>query len=71
MLPKEPEPVVVLDIDEVRRGESRTEFSEKKGSWTLTADRRHVGFRGPSGGQGLLALVEGSLAERQRLPGTT
>ncbi len=59
VLPDEPEPVTVLGIDEVRRGKPRWIFDEQAGSWTTTADRWHVGFCDLSGGQGLLAQVEG------------
>jgi transposase len=59
VLPAEPEPVAVLGIDEVRRGKPHWSFDEQAGSWTTTADRWHVGFVDLSGGQGLLAQVEG------------
>ncbi|MFE9960165.1 ISL3 family transposase [Micromonospora sp. NPDC005299] len=59
VLPAEPEPVAVLGIDEVRRGKPRWIWDEQAGSWTTTADRWHVGFVDLSGGQGLLAQVEG------------
>jgi transposase len=59
VLPVEPEPVAVLGIDEVRRGKPHWSFDEQAGSWTTTADRWHVGFCDLSGGQGLLAQVEG------------
>jgi transposase len=58
-LPAEPEPVSVLGIDEVRRGKPRWIWDEQAGSWTTTVDRWHVGFCDLSGGQGLLAQVEG------------
>jgi transposase len=58
-LPAEPEPVAVLGIDEVRRGKPHWRFDDLAGSWTTTADRWHVGFVDLSGGQGLLAQVEG------------
>jgi transposase len=58
-LPAEPEPVAVLGIDEVRRGKPRWSWDERAASWTTTADRWHVGFVDLSGGQGLLAQVEG------------
>jgi transposase len=59
VLPDEPEPVAVLGIDEVRRGKPHWTWDEQAGSWTTTADRWHVGFVDLSGGQGLLAQVEG------------
>jgi transposase len=59
VLPAEPEPVAVLGIDEVRRGKPRWNWDEQAGSWTTTTDRWHVGFVDLSGGQGLLAQVEG------------
>jgi hypothetical protein len=59
VLPDEPEPVAVLGIDEVRRGKPHWIFDEQAGSWTVTADQWHVGFCDLSGGQGLLAQVEG------------
>jgi transposase len=59
VLPAEPEPVAVLGIDEVRRGKPHWIWDERAGSWTVTADRWHVGFCDLSGGQGLLAQVEG------------
>ena len=59
VLPAEPQPVTVLGIDEVRRGKPHWRFDEQAGSWTTTADRWHVGFCDLSGGQGLLAQVEG------------
>ncbi|MFG1837229.1 ISL3 family transposase [Micromonospora sp. NPDC049175] len=59
VLPTEPEPVAVLGIDEVRRGKPHWIWDERAGSWTVTADRWHVGFCDLSGGQGLLAQVEG------------
>ncbi|WP_407566963.1 ISL3 family transposase [Polymorphospora sp. A560] len=59
VLPAEPEPVAVLGIDEVRRGKPRWIWDTPAGSWTVTADRWHVGFCDLSGGQGLLAQVEG------------
>ncbi|MFJ6956309.1 ISL3 family transposase [Micromonospora aurantiaca (nom. illeg.)] len=59
VLPAEPEPVAVLGIDEVRRGKPHWIWDEQAGSWTVTADRWHVGFCDLSGGQGLLAQVEG------------
>lgn len=55
----ESEPVAVLGIDEVRRGKPHWRFDELAGSWTTTTDRWHVGFVDLSGGQGLLAQVEG------------
>jgi transposase len=59
VLPSEPEPVGVLGIDEVRRGKPHWIWDEQAGSWSTTADRWHVGFCDLSGGQGLLAQVEG------------
>lgn len=59
VLPAEPEPVAVLGIDEVRRGKPRWIGDEQAASWTRTAHRWHVGFCDLSGGQGLLAQVEG------------
>jgi transposase len=59
VLPAEPDPVTVLGIDEVRRGKPRWSFDEVAGSWTTTVDRWHVGFCDLTGGQGLLAQVEG------------
>ncbi|MFI7336294.1 ISL3 family transposase [Micromonospora aurantiaca (nom. illeg.)] len=59
VLPAEPEPVAVLGIDEVRRGKPHWRWDERAASWTTTADRWHVGFVDLSGGQGLLAQVEG------------
>lgn len=59
VLPAEPEPVAVLGIDEVRRGKPRWRWDEQAALWTTTADRWHVGFCDLSGGQGLLAQVEG------------
>lgn len=59
VLPAEPEPVTVLGIDEVRRGKPHWNWDEATGSWTVTADRRHVGFVDLSGGQGLLAQIDG------------
>nr|WP_241825596.1 transposase family protein [Micromonospora sp. CB01531] len=59
VLPDEPDPVEVLGIDEVRRGKARWSYDEPAASWTTTADRWHVGFVDLSGGQGLLAQVEG------------
>jgi transposase len=59
VLPDEPELVAVLGIDEVRRGKPHWSWDEQAGSWTATADRWHVGFCDLSGGQGLLAQVEG------------
>ncbi|SCL36562.1 Transposase [Micromonospora rhizosphaerae] len=59
VLPAEPGPVKVLGIDEVRRGKPRWVFDEQDGPWSTTADRWHVGFVDLSGGQGLLAQVEG------------
>ncbi|MGC5033965.1 ISL3 family transposase [Micromonospora sp. DT229] len=59
VLPAEPEPVAVLGIDEVRRGKPHWIWDAQAGSWTVTADRWHVGFCDLSGGQGLLAQVEG------------
>ncbi|AYF26725.1 ISL3 family transposase [Micromonospora tulbaghiae] len=59
VLPAEPEPVAVLGIDEVRRGKPRWIWDEQAASWTTTADRWHVGFVDLSGGQGLLAQIEG------------
>ncbi|MGS2620186.1 ISL3 family transposase [Micromonospora sp. LZ34] len=59
VLPAEPEPVAVLGIDEVRRGKPHWIWDDLAGSWTTTADRWHVGFCDLSGGQGLLAQVEG------------
>lgn len=59
MLPAEPEPVAVLGIDEVRRSKPRWTWDEQAASWTTTAHRWHVGFCDLSGGQGLLAQVEG------------
>jgi hypothetical protein len=55
----EPEPVAVLGIDEVGRGKPHWIWAEQAGSWTVTADRWHVGFVDLSGGQGLLVQVEG------------
>ena len=49
----------MLGIDEVRRGKPHWRWDELAGSWTTTADRWHVGFCDLSGGQGLLAQVEG------------
>jgi hypothetical protein len=51
--------VEVLGIDEVRRGKPHWSWDEQAGSWTTTTDRWHVGFCDLSGGQGLLAQVEG------------
>jgi transposase len=59
VLPVEPGPVTVLGIDEVRRGKPHWRFDEQAESWTTTADRWHVGFVDLTGGQGLLAQVEG------------
>ncbi|MET8361303.1 ISL3 family transposase [Micromonospora sp. NPDC005171] len=59
MLPTEPQPVTVLGIDEVRRGKPHWTWDEQAGSWTTTTDRWHVGFCDLTGGQGLLAQVEG------------
>jgi transposase len=59
VLPAEPEPATVLGIDEVRRGKPHWIWDDLAGSWTTTADRWHVGFCDLSGGQGLLAQVEG------------
>jgi hypothetical protein len=59
VLPAEPAPVTVLGIDQVRRGKPRWVYDEQAGSWTTTADRWHIGFCDLSGGQGLLAQVEG------------
>ncbi|WP_238453482.1 hypothetical protein [Micromonospora sp. ATA51] len=58
-LPTEPGQVAVLGIGEIRRGKPRWTFDEVTGSWTTTADRWHVGFCDLTGGQGLLAQVEG------------
>jgi transposase len=59
LLPAEPDPVTVLGIDEVRRGKPHWIYDEQAGSWITTADRWHVGFCDLTGGQGLLAQVEG------------
>jgi transposase len=59
VLPVEPEPVAVLGIDEVRRGKPHWRWDEQADSWTVAADRWHVGFCDLSAGQGLLAQVEG------------
>ena len=59
VLSAEPEPVAVLGIDEVRRGRPHWIWDEQAGSWTRTVNRWHVGFCDLSGGQGLLAQVEG------------
>ncbi|MGI5182522.1 ISL3 family transposase [Dactylosporangium sp. CA-152071] len=59
VLPVEPDPVTVLGIDEIRRGKPRWIWDEQAASWTVTADRWHVGFVDLSNGQGLLAQVEG------------
>jgi transposase len=64
VLPSEPEPVAVLGIDEVPRGKPHWSWDEQAGSWTVTADRWHVGFCDLSGGQGLLAQVEGRYPTR-------
>ncbi|MEH1016866.1 ISL3 family transposase [Micromonospora sp. CPCC 206060] len=59
VLPAEPGPVTVLGIDEVRRGKPRWTFDAVTETWTRTADRWHVGFCDLTGGQELLAQVEG------------
>jgi transposase len=59
VLPAQPEPVVVLGIDEVRRGRARWVLEEATGTWSTAVDRWHTGFVDLSGDQGLLGKVEG------------
>ncbi|MFI6732485.1 ISL3 family transposase [Nonomuraea sp. NPDC050451] len=59
VLPAQPEPVIVLGIDEVRRGRPRWVLEEATGTWATAVDRWHSGFVDLSGEQGLLGQVEG------------
>jgi transposase len=63
VLPAEPDPVRVLGIDEVRRGRPKWVFDEVTEAWQTSVDRWHVGMCDLSGGQGLLAQVEGRNAQ--------
>jgi hypothetical protein len=63
VLPTEPDPVQVLGIDEVRRGRPKWVFDEVSQAWQTSVDRWHVGMCDLSGGQGLLAQVEGRNAQ--------
>ncbi|MCY0924513.1 ISL3 family transposase, partial [Streptomyces sp. H27-G5] len=51
--------VVVLGIDETRRGRTRWEQDPDSGKWKLVRDRRHTGFVDALGTGGLLGQVEG------------
>ncbi|MEJ8639845.1 ISL3 family transposase [Streptomyces sp. MS2.AVA.5] len=51
--------VVVLGIDETRRGRPRWEQNPETGKWQLTRDRWHTGFVDALGSGGLLGQVEG------------
>jgi hypothetical protein len=59
VLPEQPEPVVVLGIDEIRRGRPQWTWNDKSQCWEIAVDRWHVGFVDLAGGQGLLGQVEG------------
>lgn len=59
MLPEEPEPVVVLGIDETRRGTPRFAVDAETGKTEQVVDRWHTGFVDLTGDQGLLGQVEG------------
>jgi transposase len=63
VLPAEPDPVQVLGIDEVRRGRPKWVYDEVSQAWQTSVDRWHVGMCDLSGGQGLLAQVEGRNAQ--------
>jgi transposase len=54
----EPEPIVVLGIDETRRGRPRWTFSVEAGRWVRT-DAWDTGFVDLAGDQGLLGQAEG------------
>ena len=54
----EPEPIVVLGIDETRRGRPRWTFSVEAGRWVRT-DAWDTGFVDLAGDQGLLGQVDG------------
>lgn len=62
-LPKQPNPVRVLGLDEIRRGRRRWRHNPEAGRWEVAVDCWHVGFVDISGGQGLLAQVEGRTTE--------
>ncbi len=55
----EPQPVVHLGIDEVRRGRPRFAHDPATGQTRQVADRWHTGFTDLTGTQGLLGHVEG------------
>ena len=59
VLDREPEPVRVLGIDEVRRGKPRWTKDQETGKTIQLADRWHTGFTDLAGGQGILGHVEG------------
>ncbi|WP_202970775.1 transposase [Saccharothrix sp. ALI-22-I] len=59
VLPREPGPVAVLGIDEIRRGRPQWAWNDEHQCWEVTVDRWHVGFVDLKGGQGLLGQVEG------------
>ncbi len=63
VLPRRPDPVTVLGIDETRRGRPRWRKEAKTGTWELITDRWHVGFCDLSGDGGLLGQVEGRNAK--------
>jgi transposase len=63
VLPAEPDPVEVLGIDEIRRGRPQWVFDQVTKVWQTSVDRWHVGMCDLSGGQGLLAQVEGRTAQ--------
>lgn len=54
--------VVVLGIDETRRGKPIWARDPDTGRWTLVCDRWHTGFVDAAGSGGLLAQVEGRSA---------
>jgi transposase len=62
MLPAEPEPVVVLGIDETCRGTPRFTQDPDTGKVEQVVDRWHTGFVDLTGDQGLLGQVEGRSA---------
>jgi transposase len=61
-LPEEPEPVMVLGIDETRRGVPQFTADAQTGKVEQVVDRWHTGFVDLNGDQGLLGQVEGRSA---------